>query len=213
MGLYDLTLVAPKHFPDTQATERAAGADDILANAKVVNTVEEAIQDCQWLFGTSGRQRAFPNIQINPAVAAQKIADYAAQDQKIGILFGNEQSGLSNAELQLCDYHISIATNPEFASLNLGAAVQVISYEVFQALAASQTTEKKRAILNKATAQELAGLVQHFEEVGMQSGFVDPMQPKKFQARIQRIFTKAQLEKEEIDLLRGFLKKIQNAYK
>lgn len=206
MGLTQLTLVSPRHFPHPEAIHRSSGADDVLAKAKVVSSLSEAVASCQWLYGTSARDREFPWPQLTPAQAAQTIKQYATS-HKIGVLFGNEQTGLSNEALQLCDYHICIPTNPEFASLNLGAAVQVISYEVFQALSVNDNSPPKK--LNKATQQEIVGLVNHFEQIAIEVAFLDPKHPKKLMTRIKKLLTKTQLEKEEINILRGFLKAIE----
>lgn len=207
MGLSHLTLVSPKIFPDPQATHRASGADDILDNARVVGSVEEAIKDYQWVFGTSARQRAFPRPVLSSSESAKKILTLLQSGQKVAILFGNEQSGLSNEELALCDYHISIPTAANFSSLNLAAAVQVITYEIFQN---SQVAKPYPELVpNKATAEEVQGLIQHIEKIAIDTGFVDPLHPKKLLPRLKKMVAKAQLEKEEINILRGFLKSVQ----
>jgi TrmH family RNA methyltransferase len=210
MGLTKLTLVSPKIFPSEEAIHRASGADDLLENARVVKTVEEAIQDYQWIFGTSSRQRAFPWPQLSPSKSAQQIIPILQSTQKVAILFGNEQSGLSNEELALCDYHMSIATSPIFSSLNLAAAVQVISYEIYQKTL-SQSDVELGNIPNKATSEEMVGLLQQIEKMAVQSGFMDPLHPKKLLPRLKKILTKAQLEKEEVNILRGFLKALRKS--
>ncbi len=212
MGLQQLVLVEPATFPSALATERASGADDILSKAKVYSTLEEGVADCQWLFGTSARSRAFPWPQLTPFEAAAKIMALTTQQQSVGILFGPEQSGLSNEQLQHCDFHIAIPANPEYSSLNLGSAVQIISYEIYQAWLKLKTDQEKTVSFQlgeKATQQELSGLLEHFSNVAIDIGFLDPKHPKKLLPRLRRLFVKAQLEKEEINLLRGFLKLVQ----
>lgn len=211
MNLSQMTLVSPKIFPSSQANERASGADNILAQAKVVMTLEDALADCQWVFGTSGRSREFPWPQLSPREAAAKIHQFAQANQKVAVVFGNEQSGLSNEDLQLCDFHIAIPSNPEFSSLNLASAVQVISYEIYQRFIIEENVTKNSLdLLEKATKAEVLGLLQQFEETAIAIEFLDPKHPKKLLPRIKRLFTKAQLEKEEINILRGFLKKVQS---
>ncbi len=208
MGLEQLVLIEPLNFPSPTATERASGADDVLANAKVCTSLEEGVAHCQWLFGTSARSRAFPWPQLTPKQAAQKILEFSNKGETIGVMFGNEQSGLSNDQLQHCDFHIAIPSNPEFSSLNLSQAVQIISYEIYQAIL-NQIEIKPAPITDfgtKATQEEVAGLLDHFERIAVEIGFLDPKHPKKLLPRLKRLFVKAQLEKEEVNLLRGFLK-------
>ncbi|MCS5711026.1 RNA methyltransferase [Candidatus Berkiella aquae] len=211
MALKQLVLIEPAIFPSNVAVERASGADDVLANAKVYGSLNEGVANCQWLFGTSARSRAFPWPQLTPFEAAAKMLELTATQQSVGILFGNEQSGLSNEQLQQCDFHIAIPANPEYSSLNLGSAVQIICYEIYQAwLKHKQEPTLSEmtvpAIGHKANHDEIAGLLEHFEKVSVEIGFLDPKHPKKLLPRLKRLFAKAQLEKEEVNLLRGFLK-------
>ncbi len=211
MGLTRLTLINPENYPHSDATSRASGADDILEKAVVVNTFEEAIRDCQWLFGTSARNREFPWPQLTPAMAASKVMTLAGKGAEIAIVFGTESSGLTNEQLQRCDFHISIPTDQEYASLNLAAAVQVISYEIYQSYLATieRPIETKPLQFEKATMEEVTGLLEHFEQTAIQIGFLDPKNPKKLMPRVKRLFSKAQLEKEEVNILRGFLKMVK----
>lgn len=212
MGLAQLTLVQPETFPHASATERASGADDVLANAKVVQTLEEGIANCHWLFGTSARSREFPWPQMTPKQAAEKIVSFTEKQQEIGILFGTERSGLTNAQLQRCDFHLTIPTHPSYSSLNLSQAVQVVSYEIYQYWLTEKNQRSDNAselLFEKATKEEIAGLLEHFEETAVKIGFMDPRHPKKLLPRLKRLFSKAQLEKEEINILRGFLKLVQ----
>lgn len=207
MGLHHLVLVAPEQFPHATATERASGADDILAQAQVVATLEEAIADCQWIYGTSARQRSFPWPQLTPAQAAREMIQQSSQS-KIAIVFGPERAGLLNEQLQLCDYHIAIPTHSEYASLNLAAAVQVISYEIFQQGSAADKVLPLVVPLmsEKASQAEVLAVLEHFEQAALSLGFLDPANPKRLRLRMQRLFAKAQLEKEEVNILRGFFK-------
>lgn len=208
MGLTRLVLVAPHQFPHAKATELASGAGDILEHAQVCETLDEAIASCHWLYGTSARQRICPWPQVNVKESVPKIIESIQNNQQIGILFGPERTGLSNEDLQRCDYHITIPSHPDYSSLNLAQAVQVVSYEIYQQYIASELVESD-AFAEKATQEEIAGLVQHCKEVALSLGFMDPEHPKKLMPRLQRLIAKAQLEKEEINILRGFLRLIK----
>ncbi|MBS0290715.1 MAG: RNA methyltransferase [Proteobacteria bacterium] len=210
MGLSQLTLISPANYPDAQATSLASGADDILAKAIIVDTFEEAIQDCHWLFGTSARLREFPWPQLTPNLAAQKAITFSGQQQSVGIAFGTERSGLTNEALQRCDFHLSIPTHPAYPSLNLAQAVQVVTYEIYQAYLNLQPLMGSQVLSTfpKATTSDVAGLLNHFLQVAIKIGFMDPSHPKKLLPRLKRLFSKAQLEVEEINILRGFLKKV-----
>ena len=142
MGLTDLCLVSPLQFPDPKADEMASNAVDVLAQATVVETLEDAIADCALVVGTSARTRKIPWPLLAPRAMAEKVREEAPTNQ-IAIVFGREQSGLSNEELERCHLHVNIPANPEYSSLNLGAAVQVIAYELrVAALAENNETEE-----------------------------------------------------------------------
>lgn len=209
MGLSDLRLVAPLQFPHPKAVELASGADDLLASAQVFETLEEALADRQWLYGTSARQRVHPWPQVTVKEALPGMMKAISTAQTVGILFGPERTGLSNEALQRCDFHLTIPSNPLYSSLNLAQAVQIVSYEIYQ------TTEEAQLIKpinlgEKATASEIAGLVEHCKNAAQSLGFMDPTHPKKLMPRLQRLIAKSQLEKEEINILRGFLRLIQS---
>lgn len=207
MALSELVLVSPKSFPSQQATDRASGADEILDNAKIVTTLEAAVSDCQWVYGTSGRVRSFPWPQLTPKAAAEDLVQKVNQANKVAVVFGNEQSGLSNEELQLCHAHIAIPANPDFASLNIACAVQIIAYEIYvqqtQGMLKMPFPEEARA-----SHGAVQGLLEHWIAVAEQVGFLDPAHPKKFIPRLQKLFNKSQLTPEEVHLLRGFLKAV-----
>jgi tRNA (cytidine32/uridine32-2'-O)-methyltransferase len=212
MGIQRLTLVSPEKFPNAEATERASGADDLLANAVVTKTLEEAIADCQWVFGTSARSRTFPWPQMTPLQGTLQMIPYLQANQEVAIVFGTERSGLSNEQLQLCDFHLTIPTHPGYSSLNLSQAVQVICYEIYQQILPhieNKLRINETAFDDKASHGEINGLVQHFEETALKLNFMDARHPKKLMPRFKRLLTKAQLEKEEVNILRGFLKAVQ----
>jgi tRNA (cytidine32/uridine32-2'-O)-methyltransferase len=209
MGLTNLRLVAPLQFPHPKALELASGADDLLNRAQVFDTLEEALADCQWLYGTSSRQRVHPWPQVTVKEAVPGIMEAISNNQTIGILFGPERTGLSNEALQRCDFHLTIPSNPLYASLNLAQAVQILSYEIYQ-MTEEAHSMKPSDLSEKATASEIAGLVEHCKKVALSLGFMDPTHPKKLMPRLQRLIAKSQLEKEEINILRGFLRLIES---
>lgn len=208
MALNRLVLVSPKQFPHSEAFDRASGADDILQQAKIVKTLKEALSESQWVYGASARGRALMWPVVSPKEMAEKVCIQHENPQKIAIVFGNEQSGLSNEDLQLCDYHVVIPANPLYSSLNLAQAVQVITYEIYQA----SLKEKESVLLQqapKATKENIAQLLSHFAQVAEKIDFMDPKNPKKLIPKMQKLLNKAQLEEEEVNILRGFFRHIE----
>lgn len=217
MCLEQLYLVSPKIFPHAEATARAAGADDILAKAHVVNSLEEALQDCQLVIGTSARSRALDWPLLNPRQAAE-LAIKEGQQHNVALVFGRERNGLDNTELQLCHYHLQIPTNPEFSSLNLAAAVQVVAYEVKVAMdnflaTASAISENIGDAPEMPTLEETQLFYQHLEQVLTETEFLNPEQPRYLMAKLRRLFNRARPEKLELNILRGVLKSAQKKYK
>ena len=209
MGLSQLTLVNPADFPSAVATARASGADDLLANASVVNSLAAAIADCHWVLGTSARQRTLEQTLLSPRQVGSFIAEKMPCD--VAIVFGRESSGLNNQELKLCHRHIVIPTNPAFSSLNLAQAVQLISYEIYQASMTTQiSTAQERPI---ATQQQVQGFMQHLEETLVAIDFIDPKQPRKLMQRLQHLYNRAELDVHEIDILRGMLSRVNRLQK
>jgi tRNA (cytidine32/uridine32-2'-O)-methyltransferase len=206
MGLTNLYLVEPKTFPHVDATARAAGADDILAHAVIVSSLEQAIASCNLVIGTSARTRAISLPILEPKAAAQKIIS-AAPTQNIALIFGRENNGLANEELQLCNYQLHIPSNPDFSSLNLAAAVQIVAYEIRMAQLLQCATQDP--VVELATAQDMQFFYQHLQQILQTIKFLDPANPRKLVARLQRLFNRAQLEKVEVSILRGILTAIE----
>jgi tRNA/rRNA methyltransferase len=204
MGLSRLYLVSPASFPDAHATAMATGAADLLENATVCDTLEQALEGCALVIGLSARKRQLSH-ELLPARQAAERAVAVAFSQEVALVFGTEMSGLSNAELDLCQLLAKIPTNPEFSSLNLAAAVQVMCYELRMAGLDRNTQEAARAG-ELATSDELEKFYRHLEEVLIQIGYYNPKQPKKLMQRVRRIYARANLEKEEVNILRGVLK-------
>ncbi len=208
MGLSQLYLVQPKHFPDNEANALACGAVDLLENAVVCDTLEEALTGCVVAIGMSARKRQLSHELISAREAATRAAQIAKNEQAVALVFGTEMSGLSNRELDLCQLLAMIPTNPDFSSLNVAAAVQVMCYE----LRMSENESALEGISNNvplATSDEVEGFYQHLEETLIKIGFLNPKEPKKLMQRVRRIYARASLEKEEVNILRGILKLTQ----
>lgn len=206
MGLTELYLVQPQVFPDRRADEMASGATDILSGAVIVDTLDQAIADCTLIAGTSARSRTIPWPLYSPRAFAEKIHHPDAANHKPAVLFGREQSGLTNEELQRCHYHIHIAANPDYSSLNLAAAVQIISYELRMA-ALAKTADMDNATWDypPATAEAMERFYTHLELVMIQTGFLNPKVPRQLMTRLRRLFYRIQPDVMEVNILRGLL--------
>lgn len=206
MGLSDLYLVDPLKFPHPKADELAAGAVDLVANAKVVKTLDEAIADCGLVVGTSARDRAIPWPMLSPREFAAKALQ-EAQQNKVAVLFGREQSGLTNEELHRCHYHIQIPSNPEYGVLNVASAVQVIAYELQVASLTEKT--KENWDYKFATQTEIEGMFAHLEKVLIDLDFLKPTAPRQLMTRLRRLYNRARLDEMEVNILRGILTAIE----
>ncbi|MBC7755901.1 MAG: RNA methyltransferase [Bdellovibrio sp.] len=210
MGFKHLYLVQPAKYPNEQATAMAAGADDVLDNAIVTQTLSEALVGCGFAIGLSARKRYLSLETVNAREAALQANDYAAT-QPVAIVFGTEMSGLTNAELDCCQLLAMIPANPEYSSLNLSMAVQLVCYELRMLSLASapnllSSAPTDKASLNLlATNEELERFYAHLEETLLHIGYLNPKAPKKLFERMRRLYSRARLEKEEINLLRGVL--------
>ena len=202
MGLSRLYLVDPRHFPDPEAEARASGATDLLAGAVVCQTLEEALADTVFAAGMSARRRDLSLPVCWAREGAARLAQRASSDE-VALVFGNETSGLSNEELSLCHLPVMIPANPDYSSLNLGAAVQLMCYELRLAVAAPGAPPASELPL--ATGEEVEGLHAHLERCALASGFLDPSQPKRLMLRFRRLFARTALEREEVSILRGLL--------
>lgn len=221
MGLSNLVLVDPIEMPNGQAQALAAGATDVLANARVVATLEEAISDCGLVVGTSARSRTLPWPMLHPRECGEKMVK-EGNDYPVALVFGRESSGLTNEELQLCQYHVCIPANPEYSSLNLAMAVQTLSYEVRMNYLASQQghvskqeAEQESLVASGAEedakyplAQETENFYQHFESAMLGTGFMQPKHPGQVMAKIRRLFNRARPDGKELKMLRGILSSI-----
>ena len=206
MELSRLYLVNPKRYPDAEATARASGADDLLAQATVCSDLETAIAGCQLVVGASARSRRIPCPIIDPASCAHQAVAESGQGE-VAILFGCEQSGLSNAEIDRCQSLVQIPTNPVYGSLNLASAVQIISYEILvaQRQATVSSAGQAGSAYVPATAEELERYFEHLERVLIKLDFLDPDNPRKLMRRLRRLYNRARPDENEINILRGVL--------
>ncbi|MDR0633446.1 MAG: RNA methyltransferase [Azoarcus sp.] len=204
MGLAELWLVSPASFPDPVAQARASGAGDVLAAARVVDTLAAALADTVFAAGLTARRRDVSLPCLGPRAAAAEIVDWRARG-KVALVFGNEAGGLTNEELGLCALPVTIPANPEYASLNLGAAVQLMCYELRMAAMGEGVRAIARHAPEPATHDEIEGFFGHLEAAIVASGFLDPARPRRLMPKLRRLFGRARLEKEEVAILRGIL--------
>ena len=207
MGLGRLVLVNPQSFPHADATSRASGADDVLARAEVCATLDQALAGCGLVMGASARLRRLGVPELDPRQCADRILD-EARGTEVAVLFGREHSGLTNEELSRCHYHMHIPTNPDYSSLNLAAAVQVLGYEIHLASLGNRIPEME-APRDLATADMLQGFHAHLAQALDEVGFTDPNQSEKLLRRLRSLFQRARPDKDEINILRGILSAMQ----
>ncbi|MEE8118266.1 MAG: RNA methyltransferase [Gammaproteobacteria bacterium] len=209
MDLDELWLVAPKSFPDVEATARASGAQDILESARVVESLDEAIAGCAVVAGTSARLRRLAWPEITPRECATLIRELPG-DVSTAIIFGREKTGLTNDEMDRCSHMLSIPANPEYSSLNLAAAVQIVGYELFDSKASRKSVEEPES--PPATADELERYYAHLESVMVEIGFLNPDNPRHLMRRIRRLHNRAGLDQNEVNILRGILTAVQKKW-
>jgi tRNA/rRNA methyltransferase len=201
MGLSDLRLIAPQRYPAPEAEWMATNAVDVLHAARIHSTLEESIKDCVAAFALSARPREWsPQVLDVRSAAARALASGG----KVAFVFGNESAGLTNEELFACQFLVHIPANPEFSSLNLAQAVQVVVYELFVASGAGVPLPRKE---KAATVEDIEGLYAHLEQAAMASEFLLPGVNSRLRERWRRLFSRVpRLEREEVNILRGLLK-------
>lgn len=205
MGLSQLTLVAPQRYPDPEADALASGATVILRAARIVTTLDAALADAALAIGFSARRREFAGRALPVRAAAHEALACAARGE-VALVFGSEMSGLSNAELSRCQLVATIPSDPTFSSLNLAAAVQVAAYEL--RVAAEGGDVWRAPAFESATQDEIARLFEHGERTLVALDFLRPAHPRRLLPRLRRLFARARLEKEEVNILRGILARI-----
>ena len=207
MGLSRLVLVAPEQYPADEAFRRAAGADDLLAEAGVVATLAEAVADCRLVLGCTARSRRVALEELDPRAAALRVVDLAGADQ-VALVFGRERTGLSNEELQLCHAAVHIPANPEYSSLNLAAAVQVLAYELRVALLAMHGQPSPDSVARQEAAASHAQMEGFFSQLGETLDDIDfhkGLAPDSAMRKLRRLFLRAGLNEQEVRLMRGIL--------
>ncbi len=226
MGLEQLVLVAPQKYPHEQATAMASGADNILKDALVVDTLDQALDGSSVVFGMTARKRRLSSEAMTPAAAvkhalinSEKKASTIEHPlpENVAFVFGREHSGLTNEELDRCNYLVHIDANPDYSSLNLGAAVQVISYEIrkqqvensnnSEAVVDTESAEE----IELATADEMELFYQHLEKVLIKTEFYNPDNPRKLMRRLRRLYNRTHMDKNEMNIMRGILASVERA--
>jgi tRNA (cytidine32/uridine32-2'-O)-methyltransferase len=212
MGLGRLYLINPVAYSHQEgmAYAMSAGAQDILCEAVCVSTLDEAVSDCTLLLGTSARTRGIQWPLLDPAAAATAALRESGVG-RVAILFGNENSGLQNEELQRCHYHVKIPTDPHYSSLNLAQAVQVMAYEIRKALEMNGTQSSATAATSYATLTQLESYYQHLDRVLHTIKFIDDQHPNQIMPRLRRLYNRARLSPVEVNILRGILTETERA--
>ncbi|OUS07931.1 hypothetical protein A9Q81_00860 [Gammaproteobacteria bacterium 42_54_T18] len=231
MGLARLYLVDPVEYPTGKATARASGAADVLHNATVVSSLDDAIEGCSLVWGTSARMRSIPWPVVTPRQAAEQVAN-EHDETEVAIIFGRENSGMTNDELRKCHYHISIPSNDEYGVLNVASAIQLICYEMRvrllePELEKNQEKEQQQTADSGAqiepqmplsvtkwdsplvSVQDMERFFLHFEQTLLDIDFFDPNTPRQLMTRARRLFNRTRLDRLEMNLMRGFLSKVQ----
>ena len=210
MGICRLVLVSPRDFPSDKAIWRSASAADVLEETKVVDSLEEALEGCQLVIGTSARDRRIPWPMLEPKSCGEKVFQSQAVGNEIALVFGREAHGLKNEELQLCHFHVNIPTGKAYSSLNLAMAVQVLSYEILQAKLSSMPERAEDWDMAYAPSDALEYFFEHLEKTLIQVGFHDPENPRQLMTRLRRLFNRVRMDEMEVNILRGFLTAINH---
>lgn len=223
MGLSRLVLVEPKIYPHPDIDALAAGATDLIEQIEIVPTLQEAIKDCHLVFGTSARNRTIPWPLLDARPAAEKSLQAVVQDkQQIAIVFGREDRGLTNEELAMANYHVTIPVNSDYGVLNVAQAIQVICYEMrMAAMALTEQAEDPKATMHVTddidmqwdeplvTHEQMEQFYPHIEKMLAEIEFMDPKNPRLLPLRLRRLFGRIQLDRMEYHLLRGIFSRVQ----
>jgi tRNA (cytidine32/uridine32-2'-O)-methyltransferase len=204
MGVTALYLVNPREFPHADATARASGADDVLAQAVICNSLDDALSGCGLVVGASARLRRLTIPQWDPRQCAEQVKA-KSYDMTTAIIFGREHSGLTNEELGRCHQLVHIPGNPDYSSLNLAAAVQVICYELRMAVESGNNMTGSETEEPPVSADEMARFYTHLQETLIDIGFLDPQNPRIMMQRLRRLFNRARPNTVEMNILRGIL--------
>ena len=212
MGILDLALVEPKEFPSDVATFRSKAAKDILEKASVHTSLEEAISECELVVGTSARGRTVPWPVLNPREAAEDMHK-SSLNGKVAIVFGREDRGLTNEELGLCNFHVHIPSDPEYSSLNLSQAVQILAYEIRLSYLQDRNVNQEYWDVELANNEQTERLINHMDELMQEVDFYDVENPRKLLVRIRRFFKRSKIDVMEANIFRGLFATIQKKLK
>ena len=212
MGILDLALVEPKEFPSDVATFRSKAAKDILEKASVHTSLEEAISECELVVGTSARGRTVPWPVLNPREAAEEMHK-SSLNGKVAIVFGREDRGLTNEELGLCNFHVHIPSDPEYSSLNLSQAVQILAYEIRLSYLQDLHVNKEYWDVELANNEQTERLINHMDELMQEVDFYDVENPRKLLVRVRRFFKRSKIDVMEANIFRGLFATIQKKLK
>ena len=208
MGLTGLHLVTPKIFPHAEATARASGADDVLQTVTLHAALGSAVAGCGLVLGTSARLRSLAMPQMDARAAARRAISETGQHE-VALLFGRERHGLTNDEMQRCHALVHIPSNPDYSSLNLAQAVQIVAYELRMAALGGDGQELEALGWKPVDGLQMERFYQHLEQMLLDIRFLNPQQPKKLMMRLRRLFNRARPDQNEINILRGILSAAQ----
>lgn len=223
MGFSRLYLVEPQDYPSGKATARASGAADVLHKAVVTGTLDEALEGSHLVVGTSARMRSIPWPVMTPREFAGMLTS-ERDESEVAIVFGREDSGMTNDELRRCHYHVSIPSNPEYGVLNVASAIQLICYDLrmvlIEAASAAENAEKPEMVLSRTewdaplvSSEDMERFFQHLEQTLLDIRFYDPNNPRQILTRIRRLFSRTRLDQLEMNLMRGVLARVQQLVK
>lgn len=212
MGIFNLALVKPKEFPSDIAIYRSKAAKDILENAEIYESLEDAIAGCELVVGTSARARSVPWPVFNPRDAAVEMHKISKQGN-VAIVFGREDRGLTNDELGLCNFHVHIPSDPKYSSLNLSQAVQILAYEIRLAYSRDEVISEVKWDVDLANNEQTERLIDHMEELMQDVEFYDVENPRKLLLRVRRFFKRSEIDVMEANIFRGLFSAIQKRLK
>jgi len=211
MGLANLSLINPKNFPHQEATALAGNATDVLDNAKIFTSIQEGVKNSKVIYATSARDRTIEWPTLSARDAATEMQELVTNEIQVSILFGREDRGLTNEELQLANKHLIIPAHPEYPVLNIAMSTQVVCYELYQA--AQNNSVESWKDFPEYTSEELNNLIKHFNETIAALDLVDPKNPKQIMTRMERMFRRLYPDQMEGNFLRGFLKAVNKRIK
>lgn len=208
MGVTDLVLVNPLDFPSDEAIKMAAGADDVLSSSTICSSLRDAVKDCTVVIASTARSRGYDLPELTPEQSAEMLFS-GSKNNKVALIFGPERMGLSNEDLNLAKYRVTIPANPEYSSLNLAAAVQTLSYEILKQSIAQTDTEQLVMQRELPTTEQMEQYYGHLEETLQDSGFIIKNHPGEVMQKLRTLFARAQPDKTELNILRGILASYQ----